>query len=201
MTEYGKLQMRHTARDGLEDFPTPPWAVRALLQRLGDVAGFSVREPACNRGQMVRVLAGAFRAVHASDVHDYGAGFRVRDYLDGPVPGLVDYTITNPPFRHAETFIDRALRSSRRGVAMLVRLQFLEGVGRFDRLFSDRPPTDIYVFSERVPMVRGRLDGSASTTMAYAWLLWDLSRDRGDTRLHWVGPCRRALERAGDYDG
>ena len=44
------------------------------------------REPAANRGHMVRPLAEHFAHVSASDIHDYGAGYEVQDYLFGPPP-------------------------------------------------------------------------------------------------------------------
>lgn len=60
---------------------------------------------------MVRPLLEAFAMVRASDVHDYGCGYPVEDYLFGPPPATAlptNWTITNPPFRLAEKFIDRA---------------------------------------------------------------------------------------------
>jgi hypothetical protein len=40
-------------------------------------------------------------------------------------------------------------------VAILTRTQFVEGVGRFERLFCGGPPAVFAPFTERVPMVRG----------------------------------------------
>jgi hypothetical protein len=31
------MQRRHEAHDSLDDFPTPPWATRALCERLVDL--------------------------------------------------------------------------------------------------------------------------------------------------------------------
>lgn len=127
---------------------------------------------------------------------DYGVGFPVADYLFGPLPDRVNWTITNPPFRLAEQFIERALETSD-GVAMIVRAAFLEGQGRFDRLFSKNPPSHVLQFTERVVMHKGKLSPDGSTATAYAWLVW---ADRAsDTKLRWIPPCRKRLERAGDY--
>lgn len=82
------MQRRIEPHNSLDDFPTPPWATRAvcewlLAQQLLDPAQ-TCREPAANRGYMVRPLAELFiPPIDASDVHDYGAGFPVRDYLWG----------------------------------------------------------------------------------------------------------------------
>jgi hypothetical protein len=199
------MQQRSEPHDSLDDFPTPPWATRALLVWLkaqGYVLdNMTVREPAANRGHMVRPLAEEFTSVFARDVHDYGVGYPVEDYLFGLSAGIAttDWTITNPPFRLAEQFIERALERSRVGVAMLVRAAFLEGIGRFERLFSVTPPTDILQFSERVVMHKGRLAPEGSTATAYCWLVWLKGRDRPFARFRWIPPCRRELEREGDY--
>lgn len=197
------MQRRVEAHDSLDDFPTPPWATRALCEWLQDQGHplhlQSCREPAANRGHMARPLFEHFGHVLASDVHDYGAGYPVRDYLFGPTAHLdrTDWTITNPPFRLAEQFIERALELSAVGVAVILRSAFLESVGRFERLFSGRPPSDVLQFVERVPMVKGRLDSEAASATAYAWLVW--RKREPATRLHWIAPCRKRLERPSDY--
>ncbi|MBY6120241.1 hypothetical protein KUV64_13975 [Mameliella alba] len=211
------MQRRSEPHNSLDDFPTPPWATRALCEwiepRPGDCI---VREPAANRGHMVRPLMEYFHAVEASDVHDYGVHLPVRDYLFGPLD-CTDWTITNPPFRLAQQFIERALETSDCGVAMLVRTSFLEGVTRHRELFTLSPPTDILQFTERVVMQKGVLrdpaveywdpqakDGAGnwkkpSTATSYCWLVWDLHCRCEYPRFHWVAPCRRRLERPGDY--
>lgn len=201
------MQRRVEPHDSLDDFPTPPWATRALCEWLagqGEALGmYSCREPAANRGYMVRPLAEAFGTVWASDVQDYGAGYPVLDYLFGPAGQIekTSWTITNPPFRLAEAFIRRAHECSTRGVAMIVRSAFLESVGRYERLFRDHPPSDVLQFVERVPMVKGRYDPKATTATSYVWLVWRKpasARGERSTRLHWIAPCRARLERLSD---
>lgn len=198
------MQQRSEPHDSLDDFPTPPWATRALCEWLIK-QGYSLhlqscREPTANRGHMVRPLSESFGHVLTSDVHDYGAGYRVADYLFGP-PHLwdrTDWTIFNPPFRLAEQFIERALALSTIGCAALVRAAFLEGIGRFERLYAVRPPSHVLQFAERVVMHKGRLAPEGSTATAYAWLVWQ--KGEADTRFRWIAPCRRRLELAKDYE-
>lgn len=195
------MQRRSEPHDSLDDFPTPPWATRALcgwLTKRGEgLAEFNCREPAANRGHMVAPLREYFHRVEGSDVHDYGAGFPVEDYLFGPLPEPVHYTITNPPFRLAEQFIERMAATSESGFAVIVRSAFLEGVGRYERLFNRNPPSAVLQFAERVVMHKGRLAPEGSTATSYAWLVWIMGED--ETRLEWIAPCRKRLERAGDY--
>lgn len=193
------MQQRSEPHDSLDDFPTPPWATRALCEWLSKsqpLDMFDCREPAANRGHMVKPLREYFAHVEGADVHDYGAGFPVQDYLFGPLPALVDWTITNPPFRLAEQFIERAIETSRQGVAVIVRAAFLEGQGRFERLFSVNPPSHVLQFTERVVMHKGRLAPEGSTATAYAWLVW---MGGHHTQLSWIAPCRKQLECAEDY--
>lgn len=201
-TSSAVMSQRREPHDSLDDFPTPPWATRALCDWIGrrsidNLTGMSAREPAANRGHMVRPLQEYFGSVEASDVHDYGVGYAVQDYLFGPAPALVDWTITNPPFRLAEQFIDRALETSKVGVAVIVRTAFLEGVGRYERLFREFPPTDVLQFSERVVMHRGKLSPKGSTATAYCWLVWRFPHSA--SQMHWLPPCRKFLERPEDY--
>lgn len=198
------MQQRSEPHDSLDDFPTPPWATRALCEWLSDQGHplhiQSCREPAANRGHMVRPLAESFASVEASDVHNYGCGYPQRDYLFGLSSDFerTEWTITNPPFRLAEQFIERALELSIVGVAVILRSAFLESVGRYERLFASRPPSNVLQFVERVPMVKGRLDEDAASATAYAWLVWQ-KLDAGQTKLHWLAPCRKRLERPSDY--
>lgn len=197
------MQQRSEPHDSLDDFPTPPWATRALCEWLEQepvelaLSSYTCREPAANRGHMVRPLSEFFLSVDASDVHDYGVGFAAGDYLyPGPM-AIVDFTITNPPFRLAEQFIERAAATSAVGYAVIVRAAFLEGVGRFARLFAVNPPSYVLQFAERVVMHKGRLAPEGSTATAYAWLVW--LDGETPTKLEWIPPCRKRLERASDY--
>lgn len=219
-TSSAVMQQRVEAHDSLDDFPTQPWATRALIQyvimpNLGFnppeiLRGSSVWEPACNRGHMAKPLKEYFGRVHSSDIWDYGyesgdwCQDRVVDFLfpgsESPVIAArgVDWIITNPPFRLAEQFIARAWQiKGVEGVAMIVRTSFLEGVGRYQNLFKRSPPSIVAQFTERVPMVKGRLTATGSTATSYCWLVW-MQGEEG-TRLMWIPPCRKQLERDGDY--
>jgi hypothetical protein len=189
--------------ESLDDFPTPPWGTRAFLNHYfgpDDASEQSVWEPACGRGHMAQVLSEFFGTVRASDVFDYGYG-EVQDFLTG-LSGVksVDWVITNPPFRLAEDFFERGRQVARRGVALLTRTVFIESVGRFERIFSCNPPTTVLQYTERVPMVKGRVDRKASTATGYAWLVWKFDQPAAGTTLDWVPPSRRSVEKNSDYE-
>lgn len=213
-TSSAVMQQRSEPHDSLDDFPTPPWATRALLEHVIIPAGSdkrslslqSVWEPACNRGFMSDPLEDYFGTIWCSDILDYGLeGAFQQDFLQPYMPHVmdwagekqVDWVISNPPFRLAEQFIARAGQVARLGFAFLVRTSFLEGVGRYSELFSKNPPSVIAQFAERVPMVKGRYDPEASTATSYCWLVW--IDGETTTRFVWIPPCRRKLERESDW--
>lgn len=219
-TSHAVMQQRAEPHDSLDDFPTQPWATRALMEHviiphMGFLARRELRlqtvwEPACNRGHMAKPLQEYFGYVRASDIHDYSAESgdwcqdRVVDFLfpgsESPAIAIAgaEWIITNPPFRLAEQFIERASQiKGWKGTAMIVRTAFLEGVGRYQRLFALTPPTIVAQFTERVPMVKGRLTATGSTATAYCWLVW--MANMSPRPMVWIPPCRRQLEKPGDY--
>src|SRR4051812_47072521 len=120
---HAVMAQRVEAKDSLDDFPTPPWATRALIEHVvgagGELSQQTCLEPACGAGHMAKVLAEYFREVRASDVHDHHYS-EVKDFLKTPHGvNSYDWVITNPPFRLAEEFVLRSLAIARRGVAML----------------------------------------------------------------------------------
>jgi hypothetical protein len=204
-TSSAVMQQRHEPKGGnFDDFPTPPWATRALMEFLIKVdKSLNVWEPACGRGYMSETLAEYFANVFASDITSYGYPYEnVGDFLthhfNWEERDEVDWIITNPPFSLAEHFIWRALPAAKLGIAMLVRTAFLEGKGRYYGLFEGRSPSIIGQFVERVPMVKGRCDPKASTASSYCWLILEKSAKLGPF-FKWIPPCRKQLERPGDY--
>lgn len=224
-TSAAVMQQRHEAKDSLDDFPTPPWAGRALCEMLIKrgipIEQHICAEVACNRGFLARGLADYFGQLICSDVKDYGwpgMDYQADFLLDWPKhSGPVDWIITNPPFRLADNFIRTGLSHARIGVAMLVRSAFDEGQERFDTLFADLPETFAFPFVERVVIHRAALrrpgarywdpaanEGAgiwktASTATAFQWLVWLTDGAEAETIKERIPPCRHKLERAHDY--
>src|SRR6476620_10037158 len=176
-TSHAVMAQRAELKNSLDDFPTPPWATRALIEHVivakNALSSMTCLEPACGRGHMSVALAPYFREITSFDVFDYGFG-RTADFLKQKQPERAfDWVITNPPFRLGEEFIAQSMRIARHGVAMLSRTVFIESVGRYERLFKSNPPSRVAQFTERVPMVKGRIDKKASTATGYAWLVWE----------------------------
>jgi hypothetical protein len=196
------MAQRREPPDALDYFPTPPWATRAFFQRVLPGLGIEtidrVWEPACGEGHMAATISEFVPCVVASDIFSYGYGTAPHDFLHDAPLTAADFIMTNPPFSIACEFTLRALELAAEGVAMLVRTQWIEGVGRYEKLFRDRPPTLYAPFVERVPMVKGRWDPDASTATSYAWFVW-WKKASGPSRIIWIPPgCRTRLARSDD---
>ena len=199
---HAVMAQRSEPRTSLDNFPTPPWATRALLEQILNhypLSRQSCLEPACGAGHMSKVLQEYFSRVISSDVYPYGFGEK-SDFLSSEARAeKTDWIITNPPFRQAEKFILKGLREAGCGVAVLTRTVFLESIGRYENLFHKKPPSIVAQFCERVPMVKGRLDSKATTATGYSWIIWETKEQKSTTQLKWIKPCRKSLEREGDY--
>lgn len=210
---HAVMAQRVEPHDSLDFFPTPPWATRALLYWLetydNTLDCLRAWEPACGAGHMVAPLKERFDRVYATDVHDYSRIWPDQEAVfDFLMPGMEStciqaypphYVITNPPFRLASEFAHRALSIALKGTALLCRSVFLEGGQRWRDLYDRTPPSDVLIFCERVPMLKGRLDRKASSATSYAWFVWRKDAPQG-THLHWIPPgTRKRLERDEDY--
>lgn len=194
---------RQEPDDSLDYFPTPPWATRALMEVVMPhtttvlPCARSAWEPACGEGHIAEVLKEYFGRVSATDIHDYGYGDIVSDFLAPPPPhnewvGTADWIITNPPFKEkAEQFVLQALKLARIGVAMFFRLQWLETNGRYERIFAPYPPSIIAQFAERVPLCKGEWKPDGDTATAYLWIIWRVNYPSEHTRFFWIPPGQR----------
>ena len=188
-TSHAVMAQRIEPMESPDDFPTPPWATRALIEHvLGDKCLLKTQtclEPACGAGHMAKVLKEYFGDVNYADAYAYGYG-PVRDFLaESYEVKSCDWVITNPPFKLAKEFVLRSLDVARIGVAILARTVFLESIGRYNTIFQPSPPSQFAQFVERVPIVKGRLDGKATTATGYAWFVWEHEPVLSHPRLVW----------------
>lgn len=201
---------RQEPDDSLDYFPTPPWATRALMERVfpsfwNEPTGFrrySAWEPACGEGHIAEVLREYFREVTATDIFEYGYNDDTGDFLTvGKDASPVDWIITNPPFGdNALAFVQQGIKLARVGVAMFFRSQWVvEGIERYETIFRSRPPTLCAFFVERVNLCKGRWEPDGTTATAYCWLVW--MKGRKPLPPFWIPPgCRKQLTHADDRE-
>lgn len=169
--------------EGPDFFPTPPWATFALIDNesfKGDIW-----ECACGDGAMSKVLEETGCCVPSSDLYDRGYGDVGVDFLDGE--RRADNIVTNPPYNSAEAFVANGVELAKCKFALLLRLAFLEGANRARTIFTKRPPSRVWVFSERITFYPTGVEVKGTGTTAYAWFVWDKSAPSG-TELRWFKP-------------
>lgn len=178
----------HTKEDRQnEDFyATEPKATELLC----DLVQFSpnVWECACGAGDMAEVLKERGYNVLSTDLIDRGYGQGGVDFLSSTHKFDGDI-ITNPPYKHAQAFIEKALSLIPDGhkVAMFLKVTFLEGKSR-KKLFTEHPPKFVYVSSSRLLCAKNgefqKMRDGGGSAVAYAWFIWEKGFD-GDTIIKW----------------
>ena len=161
-------------------YATPEHVTRALL----DVESFDgdVLEPCCGQGHISKVLTAAGLNVASKDLIDRGYGQAECDFLLEAQP--FDNVITNPPYgRLALQMAQKANEIARKKVALLLKLQFLEGVQR-KRFFEQCPPRTVYVFSARQSLWKNG-EYHKGGMMALAWFVWEKGFV-GETKVRWI---------------
>lgn len=172
--------------DGPDFFPTPAWATYALIDN-EKFAG-DIWESACGDGAMSRVLDKTGCRVVSSDLHNRGFGDIGIDFLTAS--RRADNIVTNPPYNSAEGFVATGVQKATRKFALLLRLAFLEGANRANKIFSRNPPSRVWVFSERITFYPAGAIQKGTGTTAYAWYVWD--KNASGTELKWLKPGYKA---------
>lgn len=161
-------------------YPTPPEATEALL-RVEKFEG-EIWENACGDGAIARVLEAHGFTVKATDLIDRDYGEAPHDFLTSPYKST--NIITNPPFKLAEQFIKLSLERTTGKVAMLCKLQFLEGAKR-KLMFESTPLKKVWVFSKRLTMTRNGMKMDASGMICFAWYVFEHGYI-GEPTLGWL---------------
>jgi len=174
--------------DGPDFYPTPAWATHALIDN-EDFRG-DIWESACGNGAMSEVLETTGNRVISSDLIYRGYGEGDQDFLETlrKAPNIV----TNPPYNAAEGFVKSGLERAEKKFALLLRLAFLEGANRQRTIFTEAPPSRVWVFSERITFYPAGAVQKGTGTTAYAWFVWD-KEAAGATELRWFKPGYKAL--------
>jgi len=86
----------------------------------------------------------------------------------------VDWVITNPPFKHVPQILPLAYGFAGMGVAMLLRLTYLEPTSNRSGWLKENPPTGIFPISQPRPSFRTSKTGAKRTdSVGVAWMVWE----------------------------
>ena len=161
-------------------YATPEPTTEALL----GVEKFegNVWEPCCGEGHISKVLIKHGYKVQSTDLIDRGYGQCRIDFLLETT--TCDNIITNPPYRNALDFAEKAVQSASNKCALLLKLNFLEGVKR-KAFFAVYPPASVYVFSQRQSLMKNGVPYQGGI-MALAWYVWNLRARPEQTVVRWL---------------
>ena len=166
-----------------EDFyPTPPEATYSLLDREKFIG--NIWECACGDGAISKILEEKKYNVYSSDLIDRGYGDTGIDFLK--TYKRTDNIITNPPFKLGTEFVYQACHLASKKVAMLCRINFLEGVAR-GKMFRNTPLKNVYVFSRRITFINpdSGKKSHGGGMLAFAWFIWEKGYDNKPT-IDWI---------------
>ena len=96
--------------------------------------------------------------------------------------------ITNPPYKFATEFIEKALDIIPTGnkVAMFLKLTFFRKVKNVKNFSKKNPPKVIYVSSSRIQCAKnGDFSNIGSSAVAYGWYVWEKGF-QGDPIIKWI---------------
>ena len=183
----GASNLTDKEREVDDYYATDPIAITVLC----DVEKFNhkIWEPSCGEGHLSKRLLSYGYSVLSSDKVYRGYGDGNMNFLDIHTKWDGDI-ITNPPYKHAQEFIEKALSLIPQGnkVAMFLKLQFLEGKKR-KKMFAKYPPKTVYVSSSRILCAKnadfeGMRKGGGSA-VAFAWFVW-VKGFEGNPIIKWV---------------
>jgi hypothetical protein len=178
-------------------YATPDIATKPLIDYLKtnypDVCNGFIWEPACGMGHISQLLMDEGFNVISTDLIDrgYRPGCYGEDYnfLSEENNNTNMHIITNPPYKYAQEFVEKALNIMKDGklCCMLMKLTFLEGKKRFD-MFQKYPPKHLLVFSNRINCaLGGDFDKTPALggAVAYGWYIWEKGYT-GKTMIDWI---------------
>lgn len=171
-------------RQGEDYYATDPKCAHDL-HRLVELN--NVWECAAGGGHLSNVFRQYGVLARESDIIDRTGGVQVIDFLTHQERHWGGDIVTNPPYRHAEEFVRKALDTIAHGnrVCMFLKLTFLEGKAR-RHLFKEHPPTQVMVYSERQKCAKnGDFNATESSAVAYAWFIWEKGY-QGAPTIRWI---------------
>lgn len=155
----------------MDFYETPPALTRVLLDRV-EVGGV-VYEPCNGLGAISHLLA-ATEPVTRLVTNDLDAAKVADTHFDATTPaawgGSYDWVVSNPPYRSAEAIIPRAYDAARVGVAMLLRLSYLEPARGRAAWLQAHPPTTAIIVAPRPRFRPDKPKDNDSVTSA--WFVW-----------------------------
>lgn len=177
-------------RENNDYYATDPKALEIFLDKLkedGIKLHNYIWECACGEGHLSKVLEKHGYKVLSTDLVDRGYGKGNTDFLKSIPDEWVGDILTNPPYKYARQFVEKAMEVTRNScyTIMFLKIQFLEGQARKE-MFKKYPPKYVYVNSERqLCAMNGEFDKYKATALCYCWFVWEKGY-KGEPVIRWI---------------
>jgi len=177
-------------RETNDYYATDPKALEIFLDKIeedGIRLHKNIWECACGEGHLSEVLKSRGYDVWSTDLVDRGYGSGNTDFLKSIPDSWYGDILTNPPYKYAKEFVEKALEVTRIGAytVMFLKIQFLEGQGRRE-LFKKYPPKYVYVNSTRqICYINGDMSRKMSSPTCYCWFVWQKGFT-GEPVIRWI---------------
>jgi len=175
-------------RSPTDFYPTPTASIKVLNDFIGIKDGAHILEPCAGIGH----IAKEFNNVTALDLYKYDAEYLHKvetgiDFLSWEPDKKYDWVITNPPFDRKVLLpiVEKSIEIATKGVAMFLKLTFLESTSRLEFFQKNRTLKEVIIFSNRQPLYKNGIKTPASNAICYAWFIWDKDYT-GDPAIKWV---------------
>lgn len=187
----GKNFSLNSNKRNKNDYYQTPYSMTKQLLEVENFEG-KILEPSCGAGAIVKVLRDHKKSVDYCDLNNdfslTGIFKNFKDFINDDFDRY-DNIITNPPFSLAKEFILKAKQIANNKIAMLLPLNYLHGVARYNEIYKDTtfPLKTVYVFC-RYGLLEDtiREDGTYKAgMMVYAWYIWDKSY-KGEPVIRWL---------------
>jgi len=166
-------------------YATDPKAAEWLLKLEPNLSD-NIWECACGDLSLSNVFTATGKCVRNSDIVARKDGIEILDFLMCDTHVSNTDIVTNPPYKYAKEFVEKALSLIDDGhyVCMFLKLTFLEGKSR-RQLFKDYPPIRVWVSSSRMNcFLNGNIASNSSSAVCYAWFVWQKGY-KGFPELRW----------------
>lgn len=164
------------ARQQNDFYETNPGQVKALLDYLCLPWNTRVLEPCAGSGQIADQIIRDGHLVVTNDIDERFLGLNY--YWDAATPEFYahlkknkfrfHWIITNPPFNRALDIAKCAMPHAVEGMALLLRITWLEPTKDRAPFLKENPPNRIMVFGSPRPSYSGGKTDSATS----AWFIW-----------------------------
>lgn len=218
---------RKSAKKRAATYPKSPfdwyveqqWVTEALIEA-EDQDGIrsywaTVWDPCCGSGQVLKAFSehAIGRGGHATDIEFRGyAGGKVLfqeldfvggiDFVSSAAPKGDFSIVMNPPYSYlkgiSEAFVRRALALATNKVAVLLPIKW-QGSQARHRLFTEFPPTRIWILSKRPSMPPGAMVEALGDKafkrgkVDYMWVVWDVANPTAVTEWRTIAPREKAV--------